>query len=479
MSLRVKKSYLSIFFLSLMLSPAYSNQIAISLSDILLSVQKHYPLLKKEEQNIQLSFMQLIAAKGAFDPSLDAIFKTTPKGGYENNYFDSEARLPTKWGGLQLFAGYRIGRGDFPIYFQNFLTNHDGEIRAGFELPLLRNHQIDKQRSELRTAQINTDISQKNYQQSLNQYLIMASKTYWHWLTLGHKYLIYKKLLMLAKTRAKALQKGVDKGDMAKLAMVENDSQLYSRQQMLVKSKQSFLQAAIDLSLYYRDNKGTPKVLGIKNLPSLKKNIKSLRKIESNRIDDLIEKQPIVKKIKLYKKQQLVKLNLTHNQILPELNLQAYTSKDYGQGKPKLKPQDYNLALRFKLPLFNRRAKGQFNEAKIHYRNLLLTEYYIKDRFRADISRLFTNIQTLNKQVAISQRTIKALKQVEKGEYIRFKNGDSDLFLVNQRETNTTQEQINLISLLTAYQENLNELSILCFQKNQCINSFITYYSAI
>ena len=64
---------------------------------------------------------------------------------------DTELTIPTLYNGLKFYAGYRNGQGDWPIYYQNFLTNSGGEYRAGLSFPLLRDRLTDKERTRLFT----------------------------------------------------------------------------------------------------------------------------------------------------------------------------------------------------------------------------------------------------------------------------------------------------------------------------------------
>jgi len=94
-----------------------------------------------------------VSALGKFDPSLDASTRSQPVGGYINNYGDTQFNVPTLYNGVKLMAGYRNGNGNWPIYYQNYLTNSAGEYRAGLSLPLLRDRLIDKERTKLLSSE--------------------------------------------------------------------------------------------------------------------------------------------------------------------------------------------------------------------------------------------------------------------------------------------------------------------------------------
>ena len=132
-------------------SGAYSlqNTKKLSLTQVLQSIDTHYPQVKIARLEVIKASGVFVNAKGQFDPSLEASTRSQPAGGYINNYGDTQLTIPTLYNGVKLFAGYRNGEGDWPIYYQNYLTNSGGEYRAGLSLPLLRDRLIDKERTGL------------------------------------------------------------------------------------------------------------------------------------------------------------------------------------------------------------------------------------------------------------------------------------------------------------------------------------------
>ena len=57
------------------------------------------------------------------------------------------------------FAGWRLGRGDIPVYDGKLATTDAGEIRAGIELPVLRDAAIDGPRAQRKRTDVEVDIA--------------------------------------------------------------------------------------------------------------------------------------------------------------------------------------------------------------------------------------------------------------------------------------------------------------------------------
>lgn len=175
--------------------------------------------------------------------------------------------IPTLYNGLKLFTGYRIGRGNFQVWDQYFLTNSSGEWRAGLEIPILRNSSIDKPRTDLVTQQEMIHFERLRLNNVRLQSWQQAIVLYWTWVDKGFQVQAFKELLSLAKQRQEAIEKRVQRGDLADIHAVENEQFIVERQKLLSIAEQSFAQASINLSLFYRDANGTPIQASFSYLP--------------------------------------------------------------------------------------------------------------------------------------------------------------------------------------------------------------------
>ena len=73
----------------------------------------------------------------------------------------------------------------------------------------------------------------------------------------------------------------------------------------------------------------------------------------------------------------------------------------------------------------------------------------------------------LNRQVTLSH-------QVETAEKISFAQGNSHLFLVNQREQDTANAQANVYAAKQAYFMAYNQLAAFCLFNNSCIDGVLS-----
>ena len=163
----------------------------LTLSELLRSVEKSYPLVLAAEKLLSEAEYNYLAAEGAFDLQFKSLGTTKPLGYYQNNSSDSFFEKPTPLGGTSFFAGYRIGRGKFPAYDGRRETNDYGEVRAGAIVPLIRNREIDKNRADIKKADIDRKLAELSIQKLKIEIVREATRRYWKWVASGQEYLVY------------------------------------------------------------------------------------------------------------------------------------------------------------------------------------------------------------------------------------------------------------------------------------------------
>ncbi|AMP88395.1 TolC family protein [Legionella pneumophila] len=420
------------------------------LDAVLKSVDRSYPQILIACLEIRKAEGDYVNALGKFDPSIDVNTRSQPEGGYINNYADNLFNVPTLYNGLKLFGGYRIGRGDWPIYYQNYLTNSGGEYRAGLSLPLLRDRRIDKERTELFTREETIRMKQQDAAATKIKIYQETIKAYWQWVEAGFQLRTFRHLLNLAKERQNAIIQQAQQGDLPKLAIAENLQLIVQREQLVNQGEMLLAQAGINLSLYYRDANGKPQKPKESQLPaSFSK--QSIR--PSNSISQL-QQHPVLRKLENYSKIVKLKQNLARNELLPNLDATAYTFKQYGTGGyPLLIPQAAMIGVNFKFPIFQREAKGKLISTTSELQQVKTEMKFTYEQLNNQLANLLVAIKIYQQQVVLLNKELNLARQVERGETKKFYEGDSTLFLVNQREQTTAQVKLNWINAEVNLQE--------------------------
>jgi len=426
----------------------------LSLDEVLHSVSRCYPQITIARLEVIKAQGVHVSALGKFDPSLDASTRSQPVGGYVNNYGDTQLNVPTLYNGVKLFAGYRNGQGNWPVYYQNYLTNSGGEYRAGLSLPLLRDRLIDKERANLLTSA--ESILMKHHDAEAIKIKIFQEtiKAYWQWVEAGLQLKTFRQLLKLAKTRQHAITQQANQGDLPKLAITENLQQIVQREQLLNQGQMIFEQAGISLSLYYRDKEGNPRIPLEASLPPYV--LHNPRNLTHSVFE--LARHPALRKLQNYSTIINLKRNLAENQLLPNLDATAYTFKQNGSGgEPLLIPEAAMVGVSFKFPLFQREAKGKLISAQSELHQVRAEQKFLYEQLNNELRNLFIGIKRVGQQVILLKQEFNLAFKVQHGETIKFNEGDSTLFLVNQREQATTQVRLNWINAKVQLQE-LNDL---------------------
>jgi outer membrane protein len=97
------------------------------------------------------------------------------------------------------------------------------------------------------------------------------------------------------------------------------------------------------------------------------------------------------------------------------------------------------------VPLRQRTARGLIAAAQSKLQKLAFDEVAEKQRITAEVDDTVSAINTsVDRFIALGAEVELAAK-VESGEKLRFKAGDSTLFLVNQRERTTAEAKVRMI----------------------------------
>ncbi|WP_412755698.1 TolC family protein, partial [Legionella anisa] len=114
-------------------------------------------------------------------------------------------------------------------------------------------------------------------------------------------------------------------------------------------------------------------------------------------------------------------------------------------GDPLLIPQAAMVGVSFKFPLFQRQAKGNLIQAESELRQVRVEKRFLYEQLNNEFTNILIGINRSRQQVRLLKKELALAQKVQQGEIKKFYQGDSTLFLVNQREQMTTQVQLNTL----------------------------------
>lgn len=426
--------------------PDRSQVRSLSIDILLDSVERHYPEILGAEQDIAIAESDYLAAQGNFDLSWKTKIGGIPEGYYKNSTSDSVVEKPVPVAGLSFFAGYRLGRGNFPVYYGGSRTNDLGEVRAGAKIPLFRGRETDSARTELAQKKVGKDWAKANVAQQKIAIRYAAIQAYWDWVAAGHQLEVLFDLLELAKVRATQIDARVNLGDLPRIEKTENDRAILERKAQFAKAERAFQKASLLLSLYFRDANGKSQIPVPGLLP---RDMPDLVTISQNEfqahLKDTWRKRPEIIQLEIQKETHELKLDLEKNGLQPQVDLVVAASKDYGPGTPTLAPFQVEASVVLDIPLQTRKQRGKMGAIEGKLRQIEQKKILLRDKITTEIQNAWAEVETSRQTAKFAAEEADLAKQLEEMERERFSLGDGNLLFVNIREQKTSEVRIKWI----------------------------------
>ena len=234
--------------LGLASAPA-SGQTPLTLGELLVAVDRAFPLLDAARQEQEAAAGEAQSARGAFDLRLQAGADVLRGDAYDNETASVGVVQPLTLGGANIFGGYRIGRGTFAPYDGKAQTLTDGEWRGGLSLPLLRNRAVDARRGAVERTDLGRQLADERVAASRLRFLGEAAVRYWDWVAAGRQQAVANELLAMAEARDRDLAEAIRLGSVAPIERVDNRRAVLQRRSGVVAARRVVERQAITLSL--------------------------------------------------------------------------------------------------------------------------------------------------------------------------------------------------------------------------------------
>lgn len=428
-------------------APADSGELA--LDEVTAAAERAYPLLKAAEQERAIAAADLLAAEGGFDATWKTRAAVVPVAYYDQVRIDSALERPTSLWGITPFVGYKLGSGRFAVYDGRLETLDYGEARVGVNAPIWRNGPIDRRRATLARAEIGTEVAQLSIAEQRIQVRRAAAHRYWAWVAAGRKVDVAERLLRNVERRDEAVAARVERGDLPAIERADNARAVEQRRAQLAQAERGLEQAAIELSLYFRDAKGRatppPRSRLPRTLPELGP---ATTRSGSNDLAVALATRPEARRIALQLRQNAIEMRWSSNQLAPGLDLQLVGSQDFGPDNPRrpdLRKPVFEVSLLLDVPIQTRAIRGKLDAATALASRLQYQATFARDRVEADVRDAQSGIFRAAERVEAARREVMLAEQLEEAERVRYAQGDSQLLIVNLREQQTAEAELRAI----------------------------------
>lgn len=422
------------------------------LSNVLDSVNKHYPPLRAALLERPIADADFLSSQGRFDLSLKARAESQRLGFYENERFEITVEQPLQTWGSTLYSGYSISDGRYPDYDGKVDTNGAGQYRMGVRVPLGRDRAIDSRRSELQKSRIGLRLADLSIEQQRLTVLQSATRRYWDWVAAGRRLAVARTIFDVAQGRDSVIRESVKIGALPQFEQLDNQRVLLQRQSGVVEARRALENAAIELSLFLRDAAGQPLLATEEALPL---GFPEPASLEVQQVAEDVEaaqlRRPDVLRLIFQRDQIRVDKTLAENQRLPNIDFFGEYVRELGDGSVKRGPNDLRAGFSFDLPFQRRQATGRLQAAEARLKQVDQREIFQRDQIIAEVRDAASAVRASYERSAVLHEELKATRQVEEAERLRYELGDSTLFVLNQREQATAEAALREATALADY----------------------------
>lgn len=419
----------------------------LELAEIWRSVDAHHPRIRAAIARVRKAEGEHMAARGGFDPRLEAKGNVRTGGYYELRRLDVELVQPTPLWGTEVYTGYRLGLGveerRYPSY-QSDDTLASGEIRAGVRVPLWRDGPIDGRRAARSRASLMREAVGAALDGSRLELRVAAARVYWDWVAAGQVVQVAQSMVELAETRQQQLERRFQRGAVAEVDVLDNERALLDRRGTLVSARRRLAGAAFDLALYLRNAQGAPVRPSEDQVP---------RQVQPPGFDTLDVSalssklyacHPDVRRRKAKIEAAEVAERLAENRVAPEVNTQFEVSRDFGDPERDrtLPGTEFKAGLSFAMPLPLRTERGRSAAASARVQALENELDWLRDRLWAQVGDLAAAVEAARKRLEVEKKQWRIAQRLAEAERRRFELGSSSLRVVNLREQTAAEAEL-------------------------------------
>ena len=413
----------------------------LELAEVLAASRFHAPQVLEALARVRGAEGRLLTTEGAFDTLFSANADVKPIGTVDGA--DAGVRLfqPLAGNGGNVYAGYDISRGRFTSSQASNNTAQLGRFTVGTLFSLLRDRDIDERRFNRAIASGDVVLADNDRLLVAIGVQARAIATWNNWVIAGQRVAVFKDLLQLALDRQAGFKRQVAEGLRPAILLTENEQNILRRQTLVVQSEQALEQAAIALSLFWRDATGNPVVPTADRLP---RRLPAPLAVPDD-VAAALESRPDLRVVDVRIAQARTRLALDRNNFLPRLDLKAEVNQYVGE--PGLGGRSYvgnqaAVGLTLSVPIQQRTARGRLSQTQAEIEGFQQRRRLIEDQIRAEIGGLSVAARQARRLLGISIDEQDRALAMANAERRRFQEGASDFFLVNLREESAADAQV-------------------------------------
>lgn len=446
----------------LLLFSSFPIRAKLTVQAVIESIEKNHPKIQEAAAKRAQAEQEEMAALGNFDTVVEQNTNLRLSGYYSGQFIEHKVSRRFRSIGGEMFGGYRLSGGSFPEYEGEMRTLGGGEANMGVAFSLLQDREVDDERNALQNALLKREHWRAREKAILNQTLFYGLSAFLDWYSASLQYQVIRELVINSEERLEGIKGRVTSGDLAQISLTEFEVTLLTRNQALQKAKLELLLSKEALVFYWRDEFG--KMRPVSDIPDDANGIDwpyIIPPLVEDEIQRTIRLHPLVAALAAEQKQAINDERLSANNLLPTLDVEFKVARDVGGGSETLDGTETKLGVNFKMPLGFRTAKAKNAQAKLKVKEFDYALKDLTDSMSRDIHQAIDGIEFSNQILEMNDKTVALTEKLLEQEFIRFRAGASDLFLLNNREASAITAKLERIQArIDFYKQQLSYLAI-------------------
>ena len=430
--------------------------IPLSVDEIHAWIDRAHPLLRGASTEKVMARGKMLKALGAFEPTLindteleRFISISDPGRGTQTVGFNDtfiEARHP--WG-FRYSGGVRQAIGDAKIPDLAF-NGGNSQVLLGGLFPLLRGLMMNPEHAELQRSELADPRAEVQISQTRQDLFLAAATQFWDWVTAVKLAEVQRRAVGVAEDRLRQVEGRAKAGAIAPLDVVEANQEVQRRREVAIAVQRLVEQEQLKLSMFLWENNApvTPSLERAPDFPSpmlvpMPDTIRTHK--DQAKVD-----RPEVKEIGIEAKLNDIDLELAKNNLLPSLDAEVAPAR---APEKFILGLGYRFGLELKIPIFQRRSRGEVLEAQGKADRFVLLQLFREQQVLVDVDNSLSAIERAKERVTIAAESLRLAKTLEEGERFRFSLGATSVLFVNLRERNSVDSESQVIRAKADYQK--------------------------
>jgi outer membrane protein TolC len=439
-----KTIYLLQILIFLSIGMYSQNSVTLSFDKYISNIIANNPIAKKATNVKNYGELQYKAAKGNYDPTINA--------NYGNKYFNGSNYYSNLNSEIkqQLFTsqylkfGYEYGIGN-NINPENY-TPKSGLPYLGLEIGLLQGLVIDYRRADVLKSKEYINYYTAESSIIINNLLFESSQKYFDWLFTAKQIALNNYFMKIASQRLRGIEELANSGERANIDTIEAaifyQTRLLDYQSSIIDNQKANNDLA---SFNWQENTQYSPQLNYVSLDSLEGYFINAKNNFTKILYQDSSNNPVISKYNSFQNLLEIENRLKKEMIKPKLNINYnFLSNSQTPLNSSFSNNNYKWGANVSFPLLLRNSRNEYKMGKINSENNSLELNNKSNELNFKINTLKQTINILADQLQNAARSTSYNKQLVEAEKLKFTNGESSLFMLNARESKWLESELKL-----------------------------------